>query len=177
MSKLSQLLSRHSQRVPQVILSYPQQMPPRVKQQEAERVEEPPSSEYLEVTTIPSERLDSRAPRKLLVLDLNGTLLFRPKRHTHTTTGYRPRPVRLRPYIPSFRKFLSHEKTKEWLDAMVWSSAQPVNVTDMVQHCFPNEKDDFLAVWARDTLGLTAVQYGTLYFIDFARSEIYEVNY
>lgn len=47
-----------------------------------------------------------------------------------------------------------------WLDTMVWSSAQPHSVKDMVDHCFrAADQDKFLAIWARDTLGLSAAQY------------------
>lgn len=59
------------------------------------------------------------------------------------------------------------------MDVMVWSSAQPHNVGNMVEKCFgvvadnnvdvvEKEKErsgDLVAVWARDTLDLTDVQY------------------
>ena len=74
---------------------------------------------------------------------------------------------------------------KVWLDVMVWSGAQPHIVGDMVEKCFgaadeahsragikgdgqiegdaaangQKESDDLVAIWARDTLGLTEVQY------------------
>ena len=65
---------------------------------------------------------------------------------------------------------------------MIWSSAQPHSVSDMVGKCFgvdngakvedaaningwysendnENESDDFVAIWARYTLGLSEMQY------------------
>lgn len=73
------------------------------------------------------------------------------------------------------------EGTKAWLDVMVWSSAQPHSVGDMVENCFgaaegarsrgdgramgdgvedgEKESGDLVAIWARDTLGLTEGQY------------------
>lgn len=110
--------------------------------------------------------------RKLLILDLNGTLLVRashakrkpPSQSTlplgiPVTHSPRLRSVYGRPYLPSFREYLFHAETKKWLDTMVWSSAQPHSVADMVQHCFAETKEGLLAIWARDTLGLSKQAY------------------
>ncbi|KAJ7267258.1 hypothetical protein C8J57DRAFT_1327125 [Mycena rebaudengoi] len=105
-------------------------------------------------------------PRKLLVLDLNGTLLLRTKR-TKPQRGpplqaqgaMRARVVHPRPYLGSFREYIFHPKTASWLDTMVWSSAQPFSVADMVNHCFGEQQRQFLAIWARDTLGLSPEEY------------------
>ncbi|PIL32551.1 hypothetical protein GSI_05254 [Ganoderma sinense ZZ0214-1] len=135
-----------------------------------------PSSSYLSLSEQEPSRVDEPATsRKLLVLDLNGTLLhraphtFRPKSRTATVDSRkrdrhsnflpRLRPVHPRPYMPAFRNYLFHSRTKEWLDVMVWSSAQPHSVGDMVDKCFEEHKDDLLAVWARDTLGLSNDHY------------------
>lgn len=158
-----------------------------------------PSPSYLATSLIPSTPLQNPCTqRKLLILDLNGTLLIRPKRRlpieSYLRKGQRssapgPRflPVHPRPYMPTFKQylFLGHrpidsdgrhqqgEGTKAWLDVMVWSSAQPHNVGNMVEKCFgvvadnnvdvvEKEKErsgDLVAVWARDTLDLTDVQY------------------
>lgn len=98
--------------------------------------------------------------------------------------------------MPTFREYLflgqrptdgeknQGEGTKAWLDVMVWSSAQPHSVGDMVGKCFgaaegarstavvkngqivsdaaangEKEGGDLVAIWARDTLGLSEVQY------------------
>ncbi|KAF5389700.1 hypothetical protein D9757_006053 [Collybiopsis confluens] len=107
---------------------------------------------YISVTRAPSTYISLPASqRKLLVLDLNGTLLFRPK--GKSKQGQRT--VHPRPYIPSLRQYLFHEKTKTWLDTMVWSSAQGHNVGEMVKKVFTVEGEMGLkAVWARDTLDL-----------------------
>ncbi|KIY51557.1 hypothetical protein FISHEDRAFT_36900 [Fistulina hepatica ATCC 64428] len=42
---------------------------------------------------------------------------------------------------------------------MIWSSAQPHSVSDMVSRCFEGHERDLAAIWARDTLGLTEDQY------------------
>lgn len=104
--------------------------------------------------------------RKLLVLDLNGTLLLRSKHRRHQALS-EPSPVKFRavhrrPYMDTFQRYLFHIRTREWLDAMVWSSAQPHSVSDMVRHCFPESKDSLLAIWARDTLGLDDAAYRQL---------------
>ncbi|KDQ22981.1 hypothetical protein PLEOSDRAFT_172212 [Pleurotus ostreatus PC15] len=117
--------------------------------------------------------------RKLLILDLNGTLVLRspykaPAKgstaHDPYANPYAPRPLRTvlpRPFLPSFREYLFPPKTKGWLDTMVWSSAQPHSVEDMDHRAFCNPElaeakntDELISsgkligVWARDTLGL-----------------------
>ncbi|THH32655.1 hypothetical protein EUX98_g1510 [Antrodiella citrinella] len=42
---------------------------------------------------------------------------------------------------------------------MIWSSAQPHSVNDMVRKTFGEDEDELVAVWARDTLGLSAEHY------------------
>lgn len=125
---------------------------------------EPASAEYLAATLLPSNHVnDPSSSRKLLVLDLNGTLLYRPKRRLKFTPGeldVHLRPVRPRPYIPSFREYLFHPSNREWLDTMIWSSAQPHSVASMVGHCFPDVKNNFIGIWARDTFGLAKEEYG-----------------
>lgn len=144
-----------------------------------------PSPSYLTLSLEHSSRCSPSAahsppsaPRKLLILDLNGTLLVR----------LRPSgPPYPRPYMPSFRDYLFAPATRRWLDVMVWSSAQPHNVERMVGRCFFDErlgpplpasedkeneeyadakgehKDKWegklVAVWARDTLGLSKSDY------------------
>ncbi|KAH7868202.1 uncharacterized protein C8R40DRAFT_1062647 [Lentinula edodes] len=119
---------------------------------------------YTAISSAPSSLISHPAShRKLLVLDLNGTLLFRPKRYTkpaHDAHGsVRLRVIHPRPYITSFREYLFHPQTKIWLDTMVWSSAQPPSVKDMVQRCFGDRPGELKAVWARDTLDLDPIAY------------------
>jgi hypothetical protein len=126
-----------------------------------------PSPEYLATTLEPSSKLDDvRTQRKLLILDLNGTLVFRSPHQKKNAYQYRgnQRPLRTvhrRPYLTSFTSYLFHPTVREWLDTMIWSSAQPHSVADMVGHGFPGKEDELVAIWARDTLGLTQEDYRT----------------
>ena len=90
-------------------------------------------------------------PPILVVLDLNGTLLYRSKKHHAYISSKHPRP---RPYLRQFLEYLfSH------FHVMIWSSAQPQNVTAMLNATFsPEQRERLVAVWARDTLGLTPTQ-------------------
>ncbi|KAF8328971.1 hypothetical protein F5887DRAFT_1287930, partial [Amanita rubescens] len=101
--------------------------------------------------------------KKLLVLDLNGTLLFRPKRsplpHSGPSRGRFERPVFRRPFMRTLCKYLFHQETRSWFDTMVWSSAQPHNVATMVQSCFMNEQEKLVLVWGRDHMDLDTDSY------------------
>ncbi|KAF5350130.1 hypothetical protein D9756_009123 [Leucocoprinus leucothites] len=169
--------------------------PPALNKQMREHMERKlgPSEEYLKISAEQSEALAGATRtdvdvegvvRKLLVLDLNGTLVYRsPHRSWHDRLPGRagggtaatkddvyaqfdpsqPRPLRTahpRPYLTSFRNYLFHPITKRWLDTMVWSSAQPHSVNDMVEKCFGDRKGELIAIWARDRLGLGANDYG-----------------
>ncbi|KAI5897607.1 uncharacterized protein SCHCODRAFT_02609778 [Schizophyllum commune H4-8] len=118
-------------------------------------------------------------PRKLVVLDLNGTLVVRSKagRGAHVPppsdpyisfapgaqaikVPLPPRIVYSRPFLRPFQQFLTHPSTRAWLDAMVWSSAQPHSIESMVSHAFPGEARNVLcAVWTRKDLGLSEKEY------------------
>ncbi|KAH0835736.1 hypothetical protein J3R83DRAFT_9561 [Lanmaoa asiatica] len=77
-----------------------------------------PSSAYLSLSQQPSEVLRNPGiTRKLLVLDLNGTLLIRSAR-SRASTGPQLRPVQPRPYMQSLRQYLFCPETKAWLDTI-----------------------------------------------------------
>ncbi|RPD60739.1 hypothetical protein L227DRAFT_585891 [Lentinus tigrinus ALCF2SS1-6] len=130
-----------------------------------------PSTSYLALAKQTPARVDDPTRlRKLLVLDLNGTLLHRSPNNPRARHHERPRdplgnllprlrPVHPRPYMSAFRSFLFAPETKSWLDVMVWSSAQPHSVDDMVDKCFGKDRDKMIAIWARDTLGLSTEHY------------------
>ena len=134
-----------------------------------------PTESYLQLSLQPSLPLaDPTASRKLLVLDLNGTLLLRSAHsgrrappfsysrfHHQSTSGPYPalRTIYPRPYLSSFRAYIFHPTILRWLDTMVWSSAQPHSVNDMVHKCFGSDGEILKAVWARDTLGLSGDEY------------------
>jgi hypothetical protein len=120
-----------------------------------------PTDDYLLTSLEHSRRVDDPTrSRKLVVLDLNGSLLLRSPRVPRAS---RLRTVHPRPYLAAFRSYLFHEETKPWLDAMVWSSAQPHSVHDMVEKCFRDRKKELRAIWARDTLGLNQYDYRASY--------------
>ena len=122
-----------------------------------------PSPNYLKlVDDGPQHLANYHDGRKLLILDLNGTLVYRspyrPKnKHAYvsapaagdlgdtgsgTTSGPplpRLRTAHPRPYIPSFRSYLFAPETQAWLDVMIWSSAQPHSVQGMVERVFGEE--------------------------------------
>lgn len=114
-------------------------------------VESPPaptaSAEYKKNSQLPPAL--RQVPQKLLViLDLNGTLLVRPKKNHPTRFIMRPGVTRLLDYL-----FKHHV-------VMVYSSARPVNTTAMVQKLIrPAQRIQMAGVWARDKLDLTKDQY------------------
>jgi len=131
-----------------------------------------PTPSYLSLAQIPSTHLgDPATSPKLLILDLNGTLVHRSPHGVRAKMNGpisrdlagkplpRLRPVHPRPYMSAFRSYLFAPETKRWLDVMVWSSAQPHSVADMVDRCFLEKKEELIAVWARDTLGLSENHY------------------
>ncbi|KAK6906945.1 hypothetical protein I203_100934 [Kwoniella mangroviensis CBS 8507] len=141
-----------------------------------------PPREYLDLLRPnPAEPLKSeRIIPKLLVLDLNGALVFRNRSSSADGRNSHPRP-----YLQSFLEYLflpdlnSKRGGRGW-EVFVWSSAQPHNVRGMVESAFgprfiegiweeeaANTKSAreqegegrLLDVWARDKMGLTDNDY------------------
>ncbi|PWW80357.1 HAD-like protein [Tuber magnatum] len=105
-----------------------------------------PTKDYLAKSLLEPQTLP-KAPKQLLVLDLNGTLVHRRRSDTAN-------PV-CRPELDSFLDYIFAH-----FSVMVWTSAQPENAQRMVNGIFTKEqKNKLLAVWARDTLQLTPNQY------------------
>lgn len=104
-----------------------------------------PEKAYLAFASRPANRLQS-PQRLLLVLDLNGTLLYRKV----GSSSYTPRPL-----LPQFLSYcLSNHKV------LVWSSATRGNVSAICARLFtPEQRKTLLGEWARDTFGLTPAQY------------------
>lgn len=114
-----------------------------------------PSDFYFAQSIVPSMRLVSPS-RKLLVLDLNGTLVFRPP--VRRPAGERR--IHPRPYMRAFAQFIARHPT---IQAMVWSSARSHNVKKMVDAAFGNSPEgqcSLTHIWARDTLGLSESEFG-----------------
>ncbi|RUP06380.1 NLI interacting factor-like phosphatase-domain-containing protein [Jimgerdemannia flammicorona] len=104
---------------------------------------EGPSQAYIDLSLRPSVELDTPS-LKLLVLDLNGTLIYRNK----PKSGITPRP-----FLRDFLNFaFAH------FDVMVWSSAQPENVNRMTEF-FGSHKKDLIATWDRKSFDLSPAQY------------------
>ncbi|KAJ6507888.1 hypothetical protein C8R47DRAFT_1236633 [Mycena vitilis] len=118
-----------------------------------------PSPEYLAASLSAQPSSIPPGQRKLVIFDLNGTLLLRSARARSLT-----RKIYLRPYAGVLVAFLAHPAVRTWLDCMVWSSAQPHNVSEMVDRVFGAGEGAGVgpilrAVWARDTLGLGRVAF------------------
>lgn len=125
----------------------------------------PGSLRYLSTVNHKISALPPRpAAKKLLVLDLNGTLLYRdrskaPMLHTRGSARTFGSFVTFpRPYLPAFLEYLSHNITRGWLESMIWSSAQPQSIRRMLRDAFI-EREAFRAVWTRDDLKLPRDHY------------------
>ena len=104
-----------------------------------------PTSQYLHLANLPPKSL-VEPQRLLLVLDLNGTLLYRNK----ASSSYRPR--------NSLNPFLEYCLTNH--SVLIWSSATPTNVEGVCKKLFnPRQRLQLLGEWGRDTLDLTSEEY------------------
>ncbi len=103
-----------------------------------------PSQMYISISAM--EPQASNVPQHLLlVIDLNGTLLYRPNRNTPFHFVERP----------STQQFLDYALAN--FSVMIWSSARPENVDRMCDKLFSEEsRQQLVAVWGRDRLGLSA---------------------
>ena len=106
-----------------------------------------PSPLYLVHASLPSLRLPH--PRKILVvIDLNGTLLYRPNKRNPSHFIERPHA----------RRFLSY--CIETFTVAIWSSAKPDNVRKMcAQLMTPEQHRKVVAIWGRDKFGLSSSDY------------------
>ena len=112
-----------------------------------------PSTLYVSLASLEPTLLPE-PQRLLLVLDLNGTLLYR----SRASSSYRARPC-LQPFLEYCLKHHS---------VLVWSSATPTNVTNICSRLFtPTQRKQLLGEWGRDTLDLTNEQY-------YAKCQVYK---
>lgn len=102
-----------------------------------------PTAEYLAASSIVPYLLPQ--PQHLLVvIDLNGTLLFRPSRK-------QPTKFVARPNTAPFLKYCV-----DTFSVVIWSSARPENVTHMCNAILtPELKGKVIAIWGRDKFGLS----------------------
>ncbi|KAG6005690.1 hypothetical protein E4U21_007754 [Claviceps maximensis] len=106
-----------------------------------------PSELYLTQALPPPTTLPS--PRRILViLDLNGTLLYRPSRR-------HPSRFVQRPHAQDFLHYCL-----ETFHLAIWSSARRSNVSNMVSQLLtPAQRSQCVVMWARDKLGLCPKDY------------------
>ncbi|KAL4738678.1 NLI interacting factor-like phosphatase-domain-containing protein [Aspergillus similis] len=111
----------------------------------------PPSAtkKYLDQASLPPR--ESSSPQPLLViLDLNGTLIYRKTRKF-------PPSFSRRVGLDDFLKVLV-EKYK----VMIWSSSQPPTVAAVCEQLFSeSNRKKLVAEWGRDKLGLSKSEYNT----------------
>ncbi|KAL4818245.1 NLI interacting factor-like phosphatase-domain-containing protein [Aspergillus spinulosporus] len=120
-------------------------------QRRASKAPRPPSAtkKYLEQASLPPR--ESSSPQPLLViLDLNGTLIYRKTRKF-------PPSFSRRVGLDDFLKVLV-EKYK----VMIWSSSQPPTVAAVCEQLFSeSNRKKLVAEWGRDKLGLSKSEYNT----------------
>ncbi|KAF2443863.1 HAD-like protein [Karstenula rhodostoma CBS 690.94] len=106
-----------------------------------------PTHQYLTQASLQAE---VRIPpsRKLVILDLNGTLIYRPN------SRKQPRKMIARPFLEQFLAYLF-----DHFAVMVWSSAKPDNVSVLVEIGLGDYRHRLIGCWARDTLGLAPKHY------------------
>lgn len=87
--------------------------------------------------------------RLLIILDLNGTLVYRPN------PNRQPTKIEHRAFLREFLQYLFSN-----FSVMVWSSARPQNVQSMTDQVLPRDQAGALvARWARDSFGLSEKDY------------------
>ena len=105
------------------------------------------SAEYLAQASVEPRKLPSPQPL-LVILDLNGTLIYRKHRRF-------PPQFAKRAGLDEFLKTLIDNYT-----VMIWSSSQPLTVGAVCEKLFPtNQRKAVIAEWARDKFGLSKSQY------------------
>jgi hypothetical protein len=112
-----------------------------------------PTRDYTLTSSLSPYRLESPT-KKLLVLDLNGTLLYRHRRPTGNMRHASQNPF-LRPHLAQFMNYIfRHYKI------MVWSSATTANVHAMISAATtPSQRAQIIAIWDRSSLGLSPTAY------------------
>ncbi|KAL5047822.1 hypothetical protein BDW71DRAFT_35817 [Aspergillus fruticulosus] len=120
-------------------------------QRRVSKAPRPPSAtkKYLDQASLPPR--ESSSPQPLLViLDLNGTLIYRKTRKF-------PPSFSRRVGLDDFLKVLV-EKYK----VMIWSSSQPPTVAAVCEKLFSeSNRKKLVAEWGRDKLGLSKSEYNT----------------
>ncbi|KAG0648508.1 hypothetical protein D0Z07_5415 [Hyphodiscus hymeniophilus] len=105
------------------------------------------SNEYLNASLSDPSQL-GQPQHLLVVIDLNGTLLYRPNRKN-------PTKFLMRPHAQSFLKYCV-----DTFKVVIWSSARPENVAAMCGTILtPDIKRRVVAIWGRDKFGLSKTDF------------------
>ncbi|KAL6881566.1 HAD-like domain-containing protein [Trichoderma novae-zelandiae] len=98
-----------------------------------------------------SQPVSLREPRRILVImDLNGTLLYRPNKRNPFNFIQRPHA----------RQFLDY--CVDTFHVAIWSSARPENVDKMVSQLLsPEQRAKCVVIWGRDKFGLSPADYSS----------------
>ncbi|USP80741.1 HAD-like protein [Curvularia clavata] len=105
-----------------------------------------PTEEYMSQAAEEPSTNETPGPI-LVILDLNGTVLYRPNRNAKTMIE--------RPFLKPFLRYLFGN-----FKVMVWSSARPDNVKALVNKALDEElRSKLVAQWARDSFGLSPANY------------------
>ncbi|KAJ5669264.1 hypothetical protein N7462_010334 [Penicillium macrosclerotiorum] len=124
-----------------------QPLPPRARSPTPPMRRPAPTKEYMEQ----SSKLPQRSPQKrplLIILDLNGTLIYRKHRKL-------PPNFARRAGLDHFLDVLTSNYA-----VMIWSSSKPPTVNAVCEKLFPGDKaKNVVALWGRDKFGLSKVQY------------------
>ncbi|KAI9049502.1 hypothetical protein LZ554_006531 [Drepanopeziza brunnea f. sp. 'monogermtubi'] len=108
-----------------------------------------PTPAYLAASLQPLQQLTD-AQHLLLVIDLNGTLLFRPNKRQPSAFIARPNTERFLRYCI------------ETFTVVIWSSARPSNVQLMCNQILSDDlRHKVVAIWARDKFNLTTADFDT----------------
>lgn len=107
------------------------------------------STEYIQQASQKPQRCLSQRPL-LIILDLNGTLIYRKHRKL-------PPSFASRAGLDHFLEVLTRKYA-----VMVWSSSTPATVEAVSAKLFPKDKKHgVVALWGRDRFGLTTAQYNS----------------
>jgi hypothetical protein len=106
-----------------------------------------PTADYIAASLLPSMKTENLRDI-LVIIDLNGTLLFRPNRAN--PTSYVERPV-----APHFIHYVLCN-----FKVMIWSSAKPENVSAMCRTLFTDaQRRKLVEEWSRKHMGLSPADY------------------
>lgn len=106
-----------------------------------------PTELYLDQAAMEPSTTVNPPGHTLVILDLNGTVLFRPSKN--------PQAMIARPFLKPFLAYLFQN-----FKVMVWSSAKPNNVKALVDQALDKDlRSKLIGIWARDTFGLSSSNY------------------